>query len=149
MNDSFKSAEELDRLLHRALRELPARRAPLSLEMRVIQELQQRSVPWWRRSYPHWPASARGAFVAICGALVGLAALAGSQIAAFSAHWWPPISMSVNGPIQALMSIRALASMSQSIPPLWLMTGLGVAAFLYAALFGLGITAYRTLYLRL
>jgi hypothetical protein len=144
MSDPFKSPEEMDRLLHRALRGLPARRAPPSLEDRVLRELQQRSVKsWWQRSYADWPAFARGAFIAICAALMGFAALTGSQLAALLTHWSHPIGSSLFGAMQGL------ASIGQLIAPLWLVSGLCVAAFLYAALFGLGITAYRTLYLRL
>ncbi len=144
MSDRFNSSEERDRLLHHALRGLPARRAPPSLEKRVLRKLQQRSLQsWWRRSYADWPAFARGAFIAICGALMGLAALTGSQLAGLLTHWSQPIGSSVFGAMQGL------ATISQSIAPLWLISGLCIALFLYAALFGLGITAYRTLYLRL
>jgi len=144
MSDPFKSPEEMDRLVHHALRRLPARRAPPSLEIRVLRELQQRSSEsWWQRSYADWPAFARGAFFAICGALMGLAALAGSQLAALLAYWSRPIMSSVSGALQTL------ASIGQLIAPLWLLSGLCIALFLYAALFGLSITAYRTLYLRL
>ncbi len=35
----------------------------------------------------------------------------------------------------------------RAVPPEWLYAGLAVSAALYAALFGLGAAAYRTLYL--
>jgi len=40
-----------------------------------------------------------------------------------------------------------VAALTRAIPPLWLSGGLAVSAALYSVLFGLGIAAYRTLYL--
>jgi len=40
-----------------------------------------------------------------------------------------------------------LASLMRIVPPDWVYEGLAASVVLYAALFGLGIAAYRTLYL--
>src|ERR1700738_3597831 len=84
-NESHEASESqtLERLLDRALRELPLRRAPLTLESRVFGELQRRAaLPWWRRSFAHWPLLARAAFLVICGVLIRLAFLGGATAVA-------------------------------------------------------------------
>ena len=66
--------EELERLVDRALHDLPLRRAPHTLESRVFAELERRAaLPWWRRSFAHWPLPARSAFLVICIALIAFA----------------------------------------------------------------------------
>ena len=68
-----ESREALERLLDRALHELPSRRAPPTLESRVIRELDRRAaLPWWRRSFAHWPLLARAGFLVIGAALIRL-----------------------------------------------------------------------------
>src|SRR5712672_3854389 len=71
--------DPLERLLDRTLHELPLRRAPLTLESRVFGELERRAaLPWWRRSFAHWPLLARAGFLVICGALISAAFLGGA-----------------------------------------------------------------------
>src|SRR5207247_1447534 len=66
--------QRLERTVHQTLRELPLRRAPLSLESRVLAEIQRRVLlPWWRKSFTHWPVAARAAFVVISGGFIKLA----------------------------------------------------------------------------
>src|SRR5271154_459213 len=79
MNEHPQHEDRLERLLDSALRGLPARRAPGTLESRVLGELARRaSQPWWRRSFGHWPTPARAGFVATCVALVGIVLLSGT-----------------------------------------------------------------------
>ncbi len=73
MNEPSEADREHERLIERALRGLPMRRAPLTLESRVLGELQRRAaLPWWRHSFAQWPPAARGTFVLLCAALAGL-----------------------------------------------------------------------------
>jgi hypothetical protein len=59
--------ERLEQLLGRTVRDLPLRRAPLELELRVLGELERRQAsPWWRLSFAHWPFLARGGLIALC-----------------------------------------------------------------------------------
>jgi hypothetical protein len=153
-DQGFERAEqELERAMSQALRGLPLRRAPSTLESRVIGELQRRAaLPWWRGSFAHWPAAPRVAFVMTCIALVaatilgGVSALVGvrslSEIAALALSWAHPFLavLSSAGGVTALL-VRV-------IPPMWLYAGMALGAVLYMALFGLGAAAYRTLYLR-
>jgi hypothetical protein len=143
---------KLEQLISQALKDLPSRRAPGTLEARVLNELQRRAaLPWWRVSFAQWPAVPRIAFVVICIALVaatilgGMSALAGVSLNVAAAQvlsWLHPflaVSSSAGGVAALLVSI---------IPPLWLYGGLALGIVLYVSLFGLGAAAYRTLYLR-
>jgi hypothetical protein len=152
-NDPLQEDDRLERLLSSTMRALPARRAPHTLESRVLEELARRAaLPWWRRSFGHWPTFARASFVAACGALVGIALLGGSWMTAairslqesdaLSGSWLRQAA-AITGTVGNLS-----ASLVQAIPPEWLSLGLGAAALLYAFLFGLGVAAYRLLYLQ-
>jgi hypothetical protein len=137
--------DPLERVFDCAVRELPLRRAPTSLESRVFRELERRAaLPWWRRSFTHWPLAARAAFLLICGASAGLA-IAGAATAAAdvrSLYWAREIGalMASGGSLVTLLARIA--------PPLWLYEGIAVCGVLYAFLFGLGAVLYRTLYLQ-
>jgi hypothetical protein len=137
--------DPLEHLFDRTLRELPLRRAPPALESRVFAELERRaSLPWWRRSFAHWPLTARAAFLLICTALAGLAiAGAAAAIADVRSLYW---AREIGGLVSAGGSLVAL--LSGIAPPLWFYQGIAVCAVLYAALFGLGAALYRTLYLQ-
>lgn len=137
--------EAPERLLDRALRALPLRRAPPTLESRVLRELERRAaLAWWRRSFPHWPLLARAAFLVICAVLIRAAFLGGAAVMAAvrSLGWARDVGM--------LMSSGAnlAALLARSAPPAWLYEGIAVCAMLYVALFGLGAALYRTLYLQ-
>jgi hypothetical protein len=142
MNDPH---DPLERLLDRTLRELPPRRAPPTLESRVFAQLERRaSLPWWRRSFAHWPRMARAGLLLICTGLAGLA-VAGAAAAAAdvqSLYWARKIGslMASGGNLVGLLAGIA--------PPLWFYEGIAVCALLYAALFGLGAALYQTLYLQ-
>jgi hypothetical protein len=136
---------KLERRLDRTLRELPMRRAPATLETRVLGELHRRAaLPWWRLSFTHWPLIARAVFVAICGVSIRLAFLGGATAAAGvrSLSWARQVGTLADsgGSLAALLARTA--------PPLWLYEGIAVCGVLYAILFGLGAAAYRTLYIQ-
>ncbi|HEX3913184.1 MAG TPA: hypothetical protein VHW71_06735 [Steroidobacteraceae bacterium] len=152
MNKHTEAEQKLEQLLKQALAGLPSRRAPGTLESRVVGELERRAAqPWWRASFANWPAGARAAFVLICAALVagsffgGVSYLGGrpfGEISALVLSWMHPflaVASSAGGFTALLL---------RAIPPLWLYGGLGLGIFLYVALFGLGAAAYRTLYLQ-
>ncbi len=153
MKPEPKSPADLERLIHRTLRELPARRAPSSLEQRVLAELARRAaLPWWRKSFAHWPLAARAVFLVACLGLVKLALMGSVWVMAGfdSVQYHEAFAQ----PVVWLESLRALFHagtgfievITRNIPPLWLYGGLAFVATLYAALFGLGAAAYRLLY---
>lgn len=145
--------QELEQLIHSTLRSLPARRAPHSLETRVLAALEQQAmIPWYHKSWSYWPAAVRASFLALAtgvtGAIVaafylgfngveqsGVVAQAGERLSFFTgiyhvAAWVVDLGAQVIG----------------RIPPLWLYGGAAAVALMYATFFGLGAFAYRTLY---
>jgi hypothetical protein len=143
--DRNSSPDPLERLVHHAVRQLPARRAPSSLEGRVLRELERRAaLPWWRRSFRHWPVAARAAFLAVCIVLIRLAFIGGALvIAEFGSLTWThrAAALMVSGGNLA-------AALARIVPPTWLYDGVALCALLYAVLFALGAAGYRTLYLQ-
>jgi hypothetical protein len=140
-----ESHEALERLLDHALHELPLRQAPPALESRVLRELARRAaLPWWRRSFAHWPLLARAAFLVVCGALIRVAFMGGTTAAAGirSLAWAREIGVVTDS------AANLAASLARSAPPIWVYEGIAVCAVLYAVLFGLGAAVYRTLYLQ-
>jgi hypothetical protein len=138
--------------LHRLLRGLPARRAPVGLEERVLRAIrQQADAPWWRRSFRHWPLPACVAFVLACGASLGLIWWGGSRV--------PVETLALGGVGGMLMSwlhavSAALATanhvgqtlsavFTHVLPSQWLYGILLLCGSLYAALFLMGAAAYR------
>lgn len=144
MMEDKKTDLQLERLVHRSLRSLPRRHAPESLEARVWQELGRlAALPWWRRSYAHWPSIARFGFLILC---LGLGALTFNGGARMAAGFAP--ARSWNESLAWLnTAAEAAGSLAHAIPSSWLYEGLAVAALLYGFLFALGAAAYRTLYL--
>lgn len=140
-----ESHEALERLLDRTLQELPLRRAPPTLESRVIRELDRRAaLPWWRRSFAHWPLLARACFLVIGAALIRLALLGGATAVAGvrSLSWvrdMGELTASTANLIEAFARIQ---------PPTWAYAGIALGAVLYAVLFALGAAGYRVLYLQ-
>ena len=146
-------SEKLERAIHQTLRALPLRRAPRSLETRVFAELARRAaLSWWHQSFAHWPLPARAVFLLVSVALVKLTFMAavwvtaGFDSAAFVAAFSAPVSWAQAG----VSLVRGLTDFSailfRNIPPLWLYGSVAFVAAMYAALFGLGAAAYRTLY---
>jgi hypothetical protein len=139
--------QKLEQLIHHTLRALPQRKAPRSLESRVLAGIAARqTLPWWRQSFAHWPLAVRAAFFVLAGGLAaGLVWLGATG----SADWL----RAFRGFLAPVVQVRAVAAfvadlgatVFRSIPTLWLYGGIAFIATLYAALIGLGATAYRTL----
>lgn len=147
------SPEDLEKLIHQTLRALPDRRAPRSLENRVLAAIEARAtLPWWRQSFAHWPMAARCVFLVVSGAVVKLVlmavvwALAGFNTAEAANALATPIAW-LEGANQTVRAAGGFAlHLVRSIPPVWLYAGLAGLAAVYATLFGLGAAAYRTLF---
>lgn len=140
--------DPLERWADAALRDLPSRRAPRSLEARIMAEIERRATrSWWQRSFMEWPAAARVAFLFGCAA---------SSMAAVRMFSWlfGGVASSVSGLnselAPAAASVRAtanlFASIAHNIPSGWVYGGAAAVILLYAGLFGIGAIAYRTLY---
>jgi|HubBroStandDraft_5_1064220.scaffolds.fasta_scaffold320159_2 hypothetical protein len=153
MNKNIESEQKLEQALHRALRSVPLRTAPASLEARVMNELARRAtMPWWQASFTSWPVAARVGFVLTCAALIAATILGGvsayvggrpfGEASALVLAWVSPF-------LTLISSVGGLVAVFfRVIPPMWLYGTLGIGIFLYVTLFGLGAAAYRTLYLQ-
>ena len=145
--------EELEQRLHAVLRSQPPRRAPHTLEARVLGEIARRqALPWWRKSIAYWPVPMRLAFVALgvaAAILCGLGAFVGVG------EMGPLVMAQVVEPLRAFAANArevgtTLAELTSRVIPTvnstWLYAGLAVVGAAYATLVGLGATAYRLLW---
>lgn len=144
--------QKLERMIHRTLRELPARPAPRSLETRVMAEIARRAaLPWWRKSFTHWPLTARALFAVACLGLVKVALMGGVWVmAGFDpAQFREAFAQQFSWMQSGLVVVEAITGffeiIGRNIPSLWLYGGLAVIATLYVTLFGLGAAAYKAL----
>jgi hypothetical protein len=147
-----KDPDKLEKSIHRMLRSLPDRKAPAGLEARVLAEIGRRSsLPWWRKSFAHWPSAVRAGVFAVSGlaaaALVaGLFVLSRStgahEVASgiSSARAWIVISRDLFTAVGAKAS-----SLLASVPTPWLYGGAAAIALCYAAVAAAGAATYRAL----
>jgi hypothetical protein len=145
--------EQIEKMVHAALRSLPDRRAPAALEARVLAAIETRAaIPWWHRSWSHWPQGVRAAFLVFCGALAGLLMFAGLYVqAGFDSaqfhHAIAPALALADGVLDIGRALTGFAALLvRQIPTWWLYGAIAFVAGLYAMLFGLGAAAYRTLW---
>jgi len=118
MSDPNDRERKLELLIGRTLAELPPRRAPRSLQVNVLNEIERCAA---RTGFMRWPLLGRVAFVVAC---LGLAKLSLEATAWSASHMHHALNV---------------------IPFNWVAGALGLAGILYAALFGLGALAYRAL----
>ena len=145
--------ENLERLTHEALRELPPYRAPASLEARVLREIERRAaLPRRRAGIAQWPAAARVALIAGCAACVPLVWLLGGRLwvhlaTALTAPGVAPWIADAHNTGRTLLSLAELAvRLLRLIPHEWLLGGLVVIGAVYAALAAMGyLLLYPTL----
>ncbi len=145
--------EQLEQKIHAVLREQPPRRAPMSLESRVLGEIARRqALPWWRKSYAYWPQSMRLLFMLVSVAVVAGGVLGSMHLAGLlTAQTFAPVIQPVVGAVATLRAaghalydlVRPLAP---SVSTQWLYVALAVIGASYALLVGLGATAYRVLW---
>ncbi|MBM3880588.1 MAG: hypothetical protein FJ387_12875 [Verrucomicrobia bacterium] len=136
--------------LHRRLKELPDRPAPATLLPRVLAALEARArVPWYRRTWWHWPPAAQGLALLLASGLLGgllwlalhagelnLASAAGQRIGGWLAPLSPLVSLG-----EALG--RVVGSLTRQLNG-WVV---GAAALLgslvYVSGIGVGTACYR------
>jgi hypothetical protein len=139
----------LEKLIDRLCREQPALHAPSTLSARVLAEIERRAaLPWWRRSFSHWPVPVRTAFIAVCGAAI-LTSLSAPLARVFATVNVPLTWAYQTGATVSLLNSvfgHVGADLAHSVSPFWLYgTGLGIGG-LYVLFAGLCATTYRTLY---
>ncbi len=154
MNSPREDREKkLEQALHRTLRALPERRAPRTLENRVMAELARRAaLPWWQKSFKHWPVAAQGGFFLVVAGVVKVLLIVSGffQSTVASGEITQALAPQV-GAVERTVGVARwigdfASSMVNAIPPVYLYGGIAVVVGLYVTLFGLGAAAYRTLY---
>lgn len=147
------SPEQLEKIIHQTLRSVPDRRAPHSLEARVMAAIAERAArPWWRQSYASWPVAVRCGFLLITGGLMKLALMATFWVMTDlnPVQYTGALATPLTWIQQAQAMVGSLGNVCEalfrSIPSLWLYGGVAVVISLYVALFGLGAAAYRVFY---
>lgn len=154
MSSRDQSDEKLERLVSQVLREQPLRRAPASLEARVLNELAARvRLPWWRRGVTSWPAMVRVPVIAGCAVCVPLFWVLSLWLAT---RLVPVTRARIAGPLAILHGTRhTLAALGavvthiiQSVPRDWLLGGMIATATLYATIFALIAIGYSLLFPR-
>lgn len=145
--------EELEQFIHQQLRGLPPRKAPRSLESRVMAALEhQAAIAWYHKSWNHWPAAIRAAFLAVGTGVAGAAVTAfylmtvGVDVGAVANEVGSHFEWLTKLVGAGAWVINFINYFVGSIPSVWLYTGVATVAALYAAFFGLGAAAYRALY---
>ena len=148
-----RDERELEQYVGRLLRAQPLRQAPAGLEARVLQQLALDAArPWWLQGFSRWPWLARILFGLVSTVLVLLTYFTTDRLGSLSQ------GLQQTAPASALRSGAQLFSnfghslqglgeiIARNVPAAWLYGGAGVALVLYAALFGLGAAAFRTLF---
>lgn len=145
--------EQLEARIHNLLREQPVRRAPISLEARVLGEIARRqALPWWHQSFSRWPVPVRLAFVALSLAAVVAALLVSMQVAGvLQAGTLTALFQPIVQGVETLRrAFGALGELGRSLVPgvsmQWIYIALAVLGAAYATVIGLGATAYRLLW---
>ena len=144
--------QHLEQLVDRVLRDQPLRKAPASLATRVMTELAHRSsLPWWRKSFGHWPAAARIVFIA---ALLGVMAITLSLVSiATQTSLGTSAIAQATAPLGWLTNVLAistflqhlLTAIAQAVPPTYLYGATAFIIALYLLVFSVSAAAYRTL----
>jgi hypothetical protein len=145
--------KELEQLIHATLRSLPDRKAPGTLEARVLAALEHRAtVAWYHRSWAYWPAAVRALFLAVATAVGGATVAAfyllsqGVDVGTLAARAGERLSFFTKVYHLGVWTVDFVNNIVSTIPSLWLYGGIALVAALYATFFGLGAAAYRTLY---
>jgi hypothetical protein len=144
--------QDLEAKMHRVLHGLPNRKAPSGLEGRILAELSRRAaLPWWKKSFAHWPSSVRLAFLALSVVAAALLAFGVYQLAnssgaralaggVSSGYGWFIVARDVAS--AAGDRVRMLLA---SIPPVLLYGGAALIALSYACVAALGAATLRAL----
>src|SRR5476651_573061 len=152
LNRPPRDERQLERDIGTVLSRQPLRQAPSTLETRVLRELAlQASKPWWLQGFSRWPWAARVLFLPLGLGLVQLSLLTTGRLMSLwqTVQTSAPASSAQSG-LQLLgnlsQAVQTLGNMlTHAIPQVWIYGAAGLALLLYAALFGLGAAAFRTL----
>lgn len=145
--------EQLEQKIHAVLREQPPRRAPMSLEARVLGEIARRqALPWWQQSYAFWPNSIKLSFLVVATGVAGVILLLSMQLLGVVSgesirQLFEPVFGAINTVRAATSALMGLVNLTlPDISTTYLYAGLAIIGGAYAVMLGLGATAYRVLW---
>jgi hypothetical protein len=135
-------APDRDRRLHdlidQAVRAIPPRSAPASLERRVLAELERRAAaPWWRKDFLQWPVAARLFFLIASAGLIRLVVGAPGWMRQSSLVEMPPELSWIQ------TTAEAISLAAHHLPSLLVYCGAALVVSLYVTFFGLSAIAWR------
>ena len=150
-NNDQRPPQSLEAFVHRALRELPAERAPAELEARVLAALQaRRRLPWWQAGWRSWPVVPRTAVLAAaCAATAAVAWLSVAGVRGLETFAWTAW-IEAHAPWLAVCGtllgslVDTIGLCLRSFHP-WLLGAAVLTIGSYAALIALGSGLYRRL----
>jgi hypothetical protein len=123
------------------------------LQGRVLAEIARRqALPWWKRSFAHWPAAIRALFFG--GSAIAAAVVVSGLLLVW--HSSGAAAMGMAGAAEHFAWLRAardflsstnssIHSVYAAIPRLWLYGAVAVIGALYALLGAISATAYRAI----
>jgi hypothetical protein len=143
----------LEQRIGALLKDQPLRRAPETLQARVMEVIaQRRAAPWWQLSFGAWPLAARASFLVISLGLAWLA-VAGVMWVGQLVHTTPRPSLLTQTATWAHVAAGLARTAAETgaailnwIPGWWLDAAAAFGIALYLALFAAGAVAYRAVY---
>ena len=150
-NNDQRPPQSLEAFVHRALRELPAERAPADLEARVFAALAARQhLPGWQAGWSAWPVVPRTAVLVFAGAVAlavaGVSFAGAEAVRAFDWGAWVHAhapGLATLGSAGAAL-VDACAVCIRRFQP-WLLGLTVLVGGAYALLIALGSGLYRSL----
>ena len=145
--------EQLEQKIHAVLREQPTRKAPMSLEARVLGEIARRqALPWWHKSYVYWPNPVKLLFLVLAtGVAAGVLLYSMQVLGLVSGDVLKQVFEPVMGAINTLRVISSallgwVKPAVMGVSATYLYAALAILGGAYAIMLGLGATAYRVLW---
>lgn len=150
MNPLPPSPESLERFVNRALREIPAPAAPASLAARVLAEIARLDrLPWWKKSFVHWPAGVRLAFFVTSAVSAGVVVAVGVALATrmstvavgdgvIERFGWLAAGRDI-----LASGARLAEGYLQEVPALWWYGAIAGVTAAYGLVIGAGVATYR------
>lgn len=144
----------LEQLIGLAVRDLPLRCAPITLEARVQAEIGRRAtLPWWRSGFNRWPLVARILLAAVLAVLVGIVIAYGPAADRTAAHLGSTLDQFASSWLAVWW---ALASVGRGLGVLgthmastgWIEAVAVAVGTLYLGCVGLGVATYKVLRFR-
>ncbi len=149
MNSPDPRQQRWENSLNAALKNLPPRQAPVSLENRVLAAIAAREArPWWQKNFAYWPLAVRVFFLITTATLAaGTVWLLVRGLGNAPAAMGEMLSSVYGGWAQVRSTVSALVDLVRdSLPPtmqLWMLLAIGIVALGYATVIGAGAALYR------